>query len=92
MADKPATAGSVLMGQILVAEEPDHAGVTVFSDDGTLLLTVNLRKGADISQIMLGLSANQALQLIERLSTHADECRRAVAEGRGGARFADGAQ
>ncbi len=74
---------------ILIADEPAHAGVTVFDGDGTALLTINLRKGADVSQMIIGLSPHQTLQLLERLSRHAGVCRKAVAEGHGGARFPD---
>jgi hypothetical protein len=89
MTDRTATPGTLLLGEILIADEPAHIGVTTFRGDGTVLLTVNFRAGADVSQLMLGLSAQQALQLIERLSAHSDEYRRAVAEGHGGVRFPD---
>jgi hypothetical protein len=52
-----------------------------------VLLTFNCRGGADIGQIIIGLSPMQTVQLVERLQQHHDACLRAVALGKGGAKF-----
>ena len=79
--------GKILGGFLLTADEPEHVNVTTFANTGEVLLTFNLRPGADLGQIMLGLSPHQVLQLIERLQAHADASARAVAAGRGGRKF-----
>lgn len=84
------TPGMILRGGIVLIDEPEHVNVTTFEGTGDVLLTFNTRPGGDCDQVMIGLSASQALTLIERLRAHADACERAVAEGRGGARFPDG--
>lgn len=82
------TAGSILPGGIVLVDEPAHVNVTTFNNKGgEVLLTFNMRDGADVGQIIIGLSAHQAIQLIERLQAHADICARAVALGNGGAKF-----
>lgn len=81
--------GTILPGGIVLIDEPAHVNVMTFAERGDVLLTFNTRPGGNCGQVIIGLSANQALQLIERLQTHADACGRAVAEGRGGARFPD---
>ena len=81
------TPGAILPGGIVLIDEPAHVNVTTWADRGDVLLTFNTRPGGNCGQVIIGLSANQALQLIERLQTHADACGRAMAEGRGGARF-----
>jgi hypothetical protein len=83
------TPGSILPGGIVLIDEPEHVNVTTFGSAGKVLLTFNARPGGNCGQVMIGLSASQALTLIERLRAHADACERAVAEGRGGARFPD---
>ena len=83
------TPGSILPGGIVLIDEPAHANVTTFADRGEVLLTFNTRPGGDCGQVILGLAANLALELLERLQSHADACARAVVEGRGGARFPD---
>ena len=87
MSEKPATPGALLPGGIVLIDEPESAGFTVFADVGNALLTFNTRPGADIGQVIIGLTANQVLQLIEWLNGHSDVFGRAVAEGRGGAKF-----
>jgi hypothetical protein len=82
-----ATPGSILPGGIILIDEPAFAGVTTFVANGEVLLTFNMRPGADFGQIIMGMTPHQTLQLIERLQAHADVCARAVAEGKGGARF-----
>lgn len=82
------TPGAILPGGIVLIDEPAHVNVTTF-ERGDVLLTFNTRPGGNCGQVIIGLSANQALQLIERLQTHADACGRAMAEGRGGVRFPD---
>ena len=84
---EPSTPGSILPGGIVLIDEPAHVNVTTFVDCGDVLLTFNTRPGGNCGQVIIGLSANQTLQLIERLQAHADACGRAVVEGRGGARF-----
>lgn len=81
--------GAVLPGGIVLIDEPAHCNVTTFADRGEVLLTFNARSGGDVGQVIIGLTGNQALQLIGRLQEHADACGRAVVEGRGGARFPD---
>ena len=73
----------------MLIDEPAHANVTTFAGAGDVLLSFNTRPGGDCGQVIIGLTANQALQLIERLGTHAEVCRLAVAAGRGGASFPD---
>jgi hypothetical protein len=48
-----------------------------------------MRPGSEIGQLIIGLSAHQALQLIERLQENAEHCRAAVAGGKGGNKFPD---
>lgn len=83
------TPGSILPGGIVLIDEPAHVNVTTFANQGDVLLTFNTRPGGNCGQVIIGLSANQTLQLIERLQAHADACGRAMVEGRGGARFPD---
>lgn len=84
------TPGSILPGGIVLIDEPAHVNVTTFNNaGGEVLLTFNMRDGAEIGQIIIGLSANQTIQLIERLQMHADICARAVAQGNGGTKFPD---
>jgi hypothetical protein len=83
------TPASLLPGGILLIDEPEHVNVTTFTCNGEVLLTFNMRDGGDVSQIIMGLSAHQALQLIERLQAHADVCAKAVVDGWGGNRFPD---
>jgi hypothetical protein len=84
---RAATPGTMLPGGIVLIDEPAHVNVTTFADTGDVLVTFNTRDGGNVGQVMIGLSANQAMQLIERLQAHGDACGRAVAEGRGGAKF-----
>lgn len=84
-----AAPGSILPGGIVLIDEPAHVNVTTFAENGEVLLTFNCRGGADISQIIIGLSPMQTVQLVERLQQHHDACLRAVALGKGGARFPD---
>lgn len=81
--------GAMLPGGIVVIDEPAHANVTTLAQRGETLLVFNTRRGADVGQVIIGLTGNQTLQLIQRLQEHADACARAVAEGRGGVRFPD---
>lgn len=83
------TPGSILPGGIVLIDEPAHVNVTTFAERGDVLVTFNTRPGGNCGQVIIGLTANQALQLIERLQAHSDACGRAVVEGRGGARFPD---
>jgi hypothetical protein len=89
MSEPTSTPGSILPGGIVLIDEPAHANVTTFMDRGDVLLTFNTRPGGNCGQVIIGLTANQALQLIERLQAHASACLRATAEGRGGAKFPD---
>lgn len=88
-ANEPGEPGKVLPGGIVVIDEPAHCNVTTFADRGEVLLVFNTRRGAEVGQVIIGLTGNQVLQLIDRLQQHADTCARAVAEGRGGAEFPD---
>jgi hypothetical protein len=81
------TPGLILPGGIILIDEPAHVGVTTFAGNGEVLLTFHTRPGGNCGQVIIGLSAQQALQLIERLQTHSEVCRRAVADGKGGAPF-----
>jgi hypothetical protein len=89
MSGERSVPGAILPGGIVLIDEPAHANVTTFADRGDVLLSFNTRPGGNCGQVIIGLTANQALQLIERLQAHADACARAVVEGRGGARFPD---
>ena len=81
------TPGTILPGGIVLMDEPAQAGVTTFAANGEVLLTFNARPGGDCGQVILGLSPNQCLQLIERLQAHSDACARAIVLGKGGVRF-----
>ena len=83
------TPGSILPGGIVLIDEPAHVNVTTFAANGEVMLTFNCRPGADIGQVMLGLSPHQAVQLVERLQQHQDACLRAIALGNGGTKFPD---
>jgi hypothetical protein len=83
------TPGSILPGGIVLIDEPANIGVTTFANNGEVLLSINTRDGGDCGQVVIGLTPNQALQLIERLQAHNDACTRAIAAGNGGARFAE---
>lgn len=74
-------------GGIVLIDEPAHVNVTTFARDGTMLLTFNARRGGDCGQVIVGMTARQALQLIARLEANAAYCRQAVSEGRGGVSF-----
>ena len=82
-----ATPGSILPGGIVLIDEPAFIGVTTFAENGEVLMAINMRPGAEIGQIIIGLSPHQAMQLVERLQQHHDACLRAVALGKGGAKF-----
>ena len=71
---------SILPGGIVLIDEPAHCNVTTFAAQGDVLLTFNTRPGGECGQVIIGLSAHQAVQLIERLQTHADACARAAAK------------
>jgi hypothetical protein len=83
------TPGSILPGGIVLIDEPASVGVTTFAENGEVLLTFNSRPGGDCGQVIVGLTPNQAVQLIERLQAHSDACGRAIVDGKGGARFPD---
>jgi hypothetical protein len=86
---QPGQPGTILPGGIVLIDEPAHCNVTTFAERGEVMLTFNTRPGGDCGQVIIGLSGHMVLQLIQRLQMHADTCGRAVAEGRGGARFPD---
>lgn len=75
---------AILPGGIVVMDEPAHCNVTVFADRGEVLLVFNGRDDGVIGQIFVGLTGNQTLQLIDRLTTHYEFCTKAAREGRGG--------
>jgi hypothetical protein len=81
--------GSMLPGGIVLIDEPTFIGVTTFASNGDVLMTINTRPGGNCAQVIVGLTANQALQLIERLQAHSDACARAVVNGKGGNRFTE---
>lgn len=83
------TPASILPGGIILIDEPAFIGVSTFAHNGEVLMNLTMREGGDFSQIIMGLSAHQALQLIERLQAHEDIYQRAVVEGKGGAKFPD---
>lgn len=83
-----ATPGSILPGGIVLMDEPASAGVGTFAANGEVLLTLNARPGGNCGQVIIGLTPNQAMQLIEMLHAHDDIYTRAIAEGKGGAHFA----
>ena len=83
------TPGDILPGGIVLIDEPAHAHVTTFASNGEVLLAFNCRDGGTVGQVIIGLTAHQAMQLIERLQAHADACARAVLNGKGGAKFPD---
>jgi hypothetical protein len=81
------TPGSILPGGIVLIDEPAFIGVATFANNGEVLMTINCRPGGECGQVLIGLTPHQTLQLIEQLQVNADACRRAVAEGKDGARF-----
>ena len=83
------TPGSILPGGIVLIDEPAHVNVTTFAANGEVLLSFDCRPGDHCGQVIIGLTPNQAVQLIERLQKHADACSRAIVEGKGGAQFPD---
>lgn len=83
------TPGTILPGGIVLIDEPAHVNVTTFAQNGEVLLTFNCKDGGNCSQVIIGLSPNQAMQLIDRLQQHHDACTRAIANGKGGTRFPD---
>jgi hypothetical protein len=83
------TPGSILPGGIVLIDEPEGVSVNTFEANGEVLLAFNCRTGGDCGQVIIGLTPHQAVQLIERLQMHNDICTRAIAEGKGGARFPD---
>lgn len=80
------TPGRYMAGIVLV-DEPAGLGIATFAANGEVLLTFNCRGGGDVGQVIIGLTPNQALQLLERLHTYDDVYHRAVLDGKGGARF-----
>lgn len=82
-----ASPGMILPGGIVLMDEPASVGITTFAANGEVLLTFNARPGAECGQVILGLTPHMALQLIERLHKYDDVYARAVAAGKGGARF-----
>jgi hypothetical protein len=83
------TPGSILPGGIVLIDEPAHVSVTTFAGNGEVLLTFNARPGGDCGQVIIGLTPNQAMQLVERLQKHNDAVHRAIVQGKGGVRFPD---
>jgi hypothetical protein len=80
------TAGpGIFMGGIVLIDEPVGIGVTTFSGSGEMLMTITAHGGGDVGQVIVGLTANQAVQLIQRLQKYEDVYTRAIAQGRGGA-------
>ena len=47
------------------------------------------RDGGTCSQMIIGLSANQTVQLFDWMGAHVDTCRSAIAEGNGGVQFSE---
>jgi len=82
----PLNASSLLPPGILLIDEPKSVGVGTFGN-GEVLMNLVCREGGDVSQVILGLTPHMAMQLIELLQTHSDVYTRAIAEGKGGARF-----
>lgn len=74
---------------INIIDEPESIGLTAFADTGEVLLTFNARPGSECGQSIIGLTPNQAVQLIEYLQRYNDVYLRAIADGKGGARFKD---
>jgi hypothetical protein len=87
MEDHTSTPGTIFPFGLVMIDEPANVGVSTFANNGEVLLTVNCRNGGDCGQVIIGLSAHQTLQLIERLQVHADICGRAIVDGKGGAQF-----
>ena len=81
------TPGSILPGGIVLIDEPAHVNVSTFATSGEVLLSFDCRPGGDCGQVIVGLTANQAVELVRRLQTHGDACLRAIAAGKGGATF-----
>lgn len=89
LGEKMSEPGSILPGGIVLIDEPANIGVSTFASNGDVLLTISTRPGGNCGQVIIGLTANQTLQLIERLQTYSDIYGRAVADGKGGAGFAE---
>lgn len=83
----PSNASTVLPGGIILVDEPESVGVATLAGSGEVLMTMNLRPGGEVNQIIVGLTPNMLMQLLMKLQTHSDVCARAIAEGKGGALF-----
>jgi hypothetical protein len=81
--------GTMFPFGLVLIDEPASIGVNTFASSGEVLMTINCRNGGNCTQVIVGLSANQTIQLIKRLQTYSDICGRAVADGKGGAKFPD---
>jgi hypothetical protein len=68
---------------LVMADEPTNVGITTFAENGEVLMTFNMREGGNVSQVIIGLTPNQAMELIRRLHTYDDVYARAIAEGKG---------
>jgi hypothetical protein len=75
----------IFMGGIVLIDEPVGIGITTFSGSGEMLMTITAHGGGDVGQVIVGMTANQVVQLIQRLQKYEDVYNRAIAEGRGGA-------
>lgn len=80
------TPGTIMPIGIVLIDEPATIGITTFAN-GEVLMTINARPGGNCGQVIVGLTPNQAMELIRRLHAHDDLYTRAIAEGRGGAGF-----
>ena len=83
------TPGTILPMGIVLIDEPAAMALSTFANNGEVLLAFNCRPGGNCGQVIIGLTPNQAVQLAEALHKYDDICLRAIADGKGGARFAE---
>jgi hypothetical protein len=80
----------ILPGGIVLIDEPAGCAMNTFAGTGELLLSFNCRPGGNCGQVIIGLTAWQATQLIERLQKYEDVYKKVIVAGKGGAKFEEG--
>jgi hypothetical protein len=78
--------GAILPLGLVLIDEPAAISVGTFLN-GEVLMNISCRPGGNCGQVIVGLTPNMLMQLIGQLQAHSDICTRAIAEGKGGARF-----
>jgi len=89
MISETSTPGIILPGGIVLVDEPATLHLSVFHDYARISMVFTCRDGGTCSQMIIGLSANQTVQLFDWMGAHVDTCRSAIAEGNGGVQFSE---